>query len=351
MKPYLEHLHNVEPYTPGEQPNFPDMVKLNTNECPYPPSPRVADALRDVDVDIMRLYPDPITHDLNAAIANVYGVAENQVFTGVGSDDVLAMIFQAFFQHETPILFPDITYAFYPVWCKLFDIPYQTIPLNDNFQIQPADYMVKNGGIVFPNPNAPTGLALTRDTIASILDHNRETIVVIDEAYIDFGAQSAVPLLKDYDNLIIVQTFSKSRALAGARIGFALGAPDVIAALHDVKFSFNSYTINRLSLVAGVAAVNDIDYLHDITQRIIETREWTKQELQSLGFTFPNSKANFLFVTHPDIDAVELFNALREKHIYVRHFDNDRLHDYLRITIGTPQEMEKLFAFLRDYLA
>lgn len=350
MKQYEQYIRKVTPYVPGEQPDFPDMIKLNTNENPYPPAPAVEAALQAQSAQQMRLYPDPTSHILNAAIAAAYHVSESQVFTGVGSDDVLAMIFQTFFGSDLPILFPDITYAFYPVWCELFRIPYETLPLNDSFEIVPSDYFRPNGGIVFPNPNAPTGIALPLDAIECILQHNPDSIVVVDEAYVDFGADSALSLLGKYENLIVVQTFSKSRSMAGARIGFAIAAPKLIRVLHDVKYSFNSYTINRPAMEAGAAAVADEAYFHQTTQKIIATRTKAKAVLSSMGFVFPDSKSNFLFVTHPKLDAYELFQALRAAHIFVRWFDAPRVRDYLRITIGTDAEMETLFDFLRRYL-
>lgn len=350
MKRYMQNIHRVVSYVPGDQPNFPDMVKLNTNENPYSPAPGVQEALRQSEVEQIRLYPDPTAHELNAAIAKAYHVNESQVFTGVGSDDVLAMIFQTFFRADLPILFPDITYAFYPVWCDLFRIPYAVQPLNDQLEIVPEDYTRENGGIIFPNPNAPTGAELPQSAIAYILEQNPESLVVVDEAYVDFGAQSALPLLERYENLLVVQTFSKSRSLAGERIGFAIGAPELIRALHDVKFSFNSYTMNCSALAAGTASVRDWAYLEKTTEKIITTRERCKQVFSKLGFRFPDSKSNFLFVTHPEVDAHALFEALREVHIFVRWFNAPRVRDYLRITIGTDAQMDQLFDFLRDYL-
>lgn len=350
MKRYQEIIRQVVPYVPGDQPDFPDMIKLNTNENPYPPTPAVQKAMEKSSSELLRLYPDPTAGQLNAAIAKAYGVAENQVFTGVGSDDVLAMIFQTFFNSELPVFFPDITYAFYPVWCQLFRIPYEVKPLDENFRIVPEDYFAENGGIVFPNPNAPTGIGLSLAQVEQILLHNPESLVVVDEAYADFSGVSVLPLLKQYENLLVVQTFSKSRAMAGARIGFAIGHPDLIRALHDVKYSFNSYTMNRAALAAGTAAVEDEAYLQEITGKIVATRERTKEELRQLGFQFPDSQTNFLFVTHPECEAKQLFEALRQAHIFVRWFDAPRIRDYLRITIGTDQQMDKLFAFLKQYL-
>ncbi len=349
MKRYLQNIRKVVPYVPGDQPDFPDMIKLNTNENPYPPAPGVQAILQQASAEQLRLYPDPTSHQLNQAIADVYHVDAAQVFTGVGSDDVLAMIFQTFFNDSRPILFPDITYAFYPVWCELFQIPYQTIPLRESLEIAPEDYFIENGGIIFPNPNAPTGIAMPIESVAEILEHNPDTLVVVDEAYVDFGAASVLPLLKKYENLLVVQTFSKSRSLAGARIAFAIGAPNLIRALHDVKYSFNSYTINRTSLAIGTVAVKDTTYLAETTAKIVETRERAKKRFRALGFDFPDSKSNFLFVTHPKWDAKKLFEALRTAHIFVRWFDQPRIRNYLRITIGTDEQMAKLFDFLERY--
>ena len=263
---------------------------------------------------------------------------------------MLAMLFLTFFNGTKPILFPDISYAFYPVWAKLFGIPYEAIPLDEQLRIVPEDYYRPNNGIVFPNPNAPTGIALPLDAIRSILEHNPDSIVLVDEAYVDFGAESAVSLLPEFENLIVVQTFSKSRALAGSRIGFCMGAPELIRALNNVKYSFNSYTLNRTAIAAGTAAMEDEDYFQRHLKLVVETREWTKQQLAQLGFQFPDSKSNFLFVTHPDYDMCQLFTYLRSKQIFVRHFDTPRIVNYLRITIGTPAEMETLLAAIREFL-
>jgi histidinol-phosphate aminotransferase len=333
MSNWENNVRRVVPYVAGEQPkNQPDMVKLNTNENPYPPSPRVADALRKISADDMRLYPDPAAADLVNAIAEQYQVKPSQVFVGVGSDDVLAMAFQTFFNSDMPILFPDITYSFYDVWA--------------DFVINPADYRQKNGGIVFPNPNAPTGLALSLDVIEEILKANPDVVVIVDEAYVDFGARSALSLLDRYENLLVVQTFSKSRALAGMRIGYAIGNEKIIGYLQDVKYSFNSYTMNRTAIALGVAAMEDEAYHQQIVQKIVETREWSKEELRKRGFHFADSSSNFIFARHETIPAKELFEALREKHIYVRYFNKPRIDNYLRITIGTREQMQKLFDFL-----
>ena len=350
MKNWEANVRRVTPYTPGEQPDQPDMIKLNTNENPYPPAPGVREALKNLDIDAMRLYPDPTAGELAAAIAECYGLEKEQVFVGVGSDDVLAMSFLTFFNSGRPILFPDITYSFYDVWAELFHIPYERPALDENFHIRKEDYFRENGGIVFPNPNAPTGVELPLEEIEEIVARNQDVVVIVDEAYVDFGARSALPLLKKYENLLVVQTFSKSRSLAGMRIGFACGDQKLIKYLNDAKYSFNSYTMDRTALAAGTAAVKDQAYFQETCRKIIETREWTKKELKALGFSFEDSKANFIFASHNDCPAQELFQALRKRHIYVRYFPKGRTADFLRITIGTQKEMETLTEFLREYL-
>lgn len=350
MKAWEKNVREVVPYTPGEQPNEPNMIKLNTNENPYPPSPKVEEGWRKLNLSAMRLYPDPTADMLVEAIAEEYGMKKEQVFVGVGSDDVLAMAFQAFFNSEWPILFPDITYSFYDVWAELFKIPYRCPKLNERLEIEKNDYLQRNGGIVFPNPNAPTGVELSLENIEEIVRKNQDVVVIVDEAYVDFGARSALPLVEKYDNLLVVQTFSKSRSMAGMRIGYAFGSEALIKYLNDVKYSFNSYTMNRTSLALGAAAVRDRKYFEETVQKIQQTREWTKQELKKLGFEFADSKANFIFATHSRYEAKELFEALRREHIYVRYFDKPRINQYLRITIGTPQEMEILVEFLKKYI-
>ena len=350
MKNWEANVRRVTPYTPGEQPDQPDMIKLNTNENPYPPAPGVREALKNLDINAMRLYPDPTAGELAAAIAECYGLEKEQVFVGVGSDDVLAMSFLTFFNSGRPILFPDITYSFYDVWAELFHIPYERPALDENFHIRKEDYFRENGGIVFPNPNAPTGVELPLEEIEEIVARNQDVVVIVDEAYVDFGARSALPLLKKYENLLVVQTFSKSRSLAGMRIGFACGNQKLIKYLNDAKYSFNSYTMDRTALAAGTAAVKDQAYFQETCRKIIETREWTKKELKALGFSFEDSKANFIFASHNDCPAQELFQALRKKHIYVRYFPKRRTADFLRITIGTQKEIETLTEFLRYYL-
>jgi histidinol-phosphate aminotransferase len=345
-----ENIRKVVPYTPGEQPKDADMIKLNTNENPYPPSPMVEKALKEMNFDAMRLYPDPKASDLVHALADYYHVKPEQVFVGVGSDDVIAMSFMTYFNSDQPVLFPDITYSFYEVWADVFRVPYETIPLDESFGIRTEDYMRKNGGIIFPNPNAPTGKALELDQIERIVRANPDVVVIVDEAYVDFGAESATGLIEKYENLLVVQTFSKSRSMAGVRIGFAFGSEKLIGCLQDVKYSFNSYTMNRPSIVSGAAALQDEHYFQTCVHKIIETREWAKGEFRQLGFHFADSSANFIFVEHESIPAKKIFEALRRHHIYVRYFDKPRIDNYLRVTIGTREEMKSLFEFLKTYL-
>ena len=350
MSNWEEYVRTVEPYVPGEQPNQPDMIKLNTNENPYPPAPGVVEALKNFDTDKLRLYPEPTCKVLVDAIAEYYGIRSSQVFAGVGSDDVLAMIFMTFFNSKKPILFPDITYSFYDVWADMLRIPFETKALDDDFQIRKEDYYGENGGVVFPNPNAPTGILMPLSEIEDIIAHNRNVIVVVDEAYIDFGGESALPLIEKYDNLLVVQTFSKSRSLAGMRLGFAMGNEKLIRYINDVKYSFNSYTLNQTALSLGVQAIKDREYFEETCAKVIATREWTKCELKKLGFSFGDSMSNFIFATHERVPAKEIFEALREHNIFVRYFSKPRIDNYLRISIGTQQEMEHLIAFLTDYL-
>ena len=347
-----DNVRKVVPYTPGEQPQNPNVIKLNTNECPYPPAPGVAKALQSFQADTLRLYPDPAATDLTKALADYYGVKQSEVFVGVGSDDVLAMIFMTFFNSKKPLLFPDITYSFYDVWADLFRIPYRQIPLNDEFEINKEDYIGKEcGGIIFPNPNAPTGVLVDLAFIEDIVKANPDVIVVMDEAYIDFGGISALPLIQKYDNLLVFQTFSKSRAMAGIRIGYAFGCEKLIKYMSDVKFSFNSYTMNRPALSLGVEAVRDDAYFKEIVGKIVNTREWAKKELKELGFVFKDSMSNFIFATHPDYDIVNIFEELRKRDIYVRHFNGERIKDYLRITIGTDEEMKTLINTIKEIVA
>ena len=351
MSKWESNVRTVVPYTPGEQPKLDQMIKLNTNENPYPPAPGVEKVLREFDVNRLRMYPDPLVADLRNAIAKQYGVSFDETFVGIGSDDVLAMVFMTFFNSERPILFPDITYSFYDVWANMLRIPFEQLPLDENFQIRPEDYKKPNGGVIFPNPNAPTGELLPLSVVEEIVKANPDVVVVVDEAYIDFGGESALPLIHSYENLLVVQTFSKSRSMAGSRIGYCFGSKKLIQYLNDVKYSFNSYTMDAVTIALGKAAVEDQAYFEETRAKIIETREWTKQELKRLGFVFGDSKSNFIFATHPNIDNVALFEALREAHIFVRHFNQpERIRPYLRITIGTQDEMKTLIEFLENYL-
>lgn len=350
MNNWETYVRKVVPYVPGEQPKESNIIKLNTNENPYPPAPGVVKALEQFDTDRLRLYPEPDCKVLVDAIAEYYGLDSSQVFVGVGSDDVLAMIFMTFFNSEKPILFPDITYSFYDVWADMLRIPYEVKPLDENFFIKKEDYYGENGGVIFPNPNAPTGILMELSEIEEIVEHNRDVIVVVDEAYIDFGGKSALPLIEKYDNLLVVQTFSKSRSLAGMRIGFAMGNEKLIKYINDVKYSFNSYTMNQTALALGVEAIKDKQYFEETRQKVIATREWTKGELKKLGFSFGDSMSNFIFAAHESVPAKELFEALKKKHIFVRYFSKERISNYLRISIGTQQEMETFIHCLKGCL-
>lgn len=344
-----ENVRKVEPYVAGEQPKSHDVIKLNTNENPYPPAPGVAKRAENLKYDDLRLYPDMNAGSLVNALSEYYGVKPAQIFTGIGSDDVLAMAFMTFFQSDKPVLFPDVTYSFYEVWAELYRIPYRLCPLLSDLGISKEDYMTPNGGIILPNPNAPTGILESTETIEEIIRANRDVVVIIDEAYIDFGGQSVIPLIEKYDNLLVVQTFSKSRAMAGMRIGFAIGNEKLIGYLKDVKFSFNSYTLNMMAIEMGAEAVKDDVYFKETVNKIIHTRERTKEELRALGFDVTDSKANFLFVSHETVPAFELFKALKDEGIYVRYWNKKRLDNRLRITIGTDEQMERLITFFKKY--
>lgn len=348
MNQWRENIRQVEPYTPGEQPKETGIVKLNTNENPYPPSPKVNEIHENLGD--LRLYPDPTAGALVEAIAQYHNVDRSQVFVGVGSDDVLAMSFLTFFNSQKPILFPDITYSFYDVWAGLYRIPYETPALTEDFKIRKEDYYKENGGVIFPNPNAPTGIYENLTFVEDILKHNQDVVVIVDEAYIDFGGATALPLLEKYENLLVVRTFSKSRSMAGLRIGYAIGNQELIKALNDVKYSFNSYTMNLPSILLGTASLKDESYFRETTEKIMETRSWFESEMQKLGFSFPDSKANFIFASHKEVSAKEIFEAAKEHKIYVRYFAKPRIDNYLRISIGTREEMQKLLDFLTDYL-
>ncbi len=340
-----ENVRKVEPYVPGEQPKAEGIIKLNTNENPYGPSPNVEEAV--LNLDSLRLYPDPKITSLVKAIAAYHNLDSEQVFVGVGSDDVIAMSFMTFFNSDKPILFPDITYSFYDVWAEVFKIPYKRVSVDDNFRIGAADYYGENGGIIFPNPNAPTGIAEPLSFVEDILNHNRDVVVIVDEAYVDFGAESALSLIDKYDNLLVTRTFSKSRSMAGMRIGYAMGSKKLIKYLNDVKYSYNSYTLNTPSIIYGVKSIEDDEYFKKTVNMICETRDWFGEEIKKLGFSFPKSSANFLFITHETMTAEEIFNKAKENNIYVRYFKSPRIDNYLRVTIGTKEQMEKVLEFFK----
>lgn len=350
MRAWEANIRRVVPYVPGEQPKGERLIKLNTNENPYPPAQGVRKLLKEMDYDTFRKYPDPSASALTEELAAYYGLAKEQVFVGVGSDDVLGMAFLTFFNSDKPILFPDITYSFYPVWADLFRIPYVSPVLDENFRIVKEDYYRENGGIIFPNPNAPTGLYLPLEEAEDIIRHNQDTVVIVDEAYIDFGGASALSLIETYENLLVVRTFSKSRSMAGVRIGYAMGNRVLIKALNDVKYSYNSYTMNTPSLLLGVEAVRDDAYFKEIVDKIIRTREAAKERLEQMGFYCLDSSSNFLFASHNRIPAEVIYEALRKQKIFVRYFNLPRLDQYLRITVGTDEEMEELYEFLGEFI-
>jgi histidinol-phosphate aminotransferase len=348
---WSESIRGLAPYVPGEQPAIADLIKLNTNENPYPPTPAVLAAIAAAAQGDLRLYPDPDSRVLKMAIADLNGLTSENIFVGNGSDEVLAHVFNALLKHPQPILFPDITYSFYPVYCQLYGIDYHTVPLNAEFQVRVDDYTRSNGGIVLPNPNAPTGCAIELDELRRLLQNNPRSVVVIDEAYVDFGAASAVPLVREFPNLLVVQTLSKSRSLAGLRVGFALGHPGLIAALETVKNCFNSYPLDRLAIAGAVAALRDRDYFDRTRAQVIASREWLAKELNALGFQVLPSSANFLFAAHASADASHLQTKLRERKILVRHFRLPRIEQFLRITVGTDGQCQALVTALRELLA
>lgn len=345
-----ENVRRVVPYVAGEQPKEKNVIKLNTNENPYPPAPGVAAVLQNFDCEMLRKYPDMDATVLVDALARHHGLSEQQIFVGIGSDDVLSMAFLTFFNADKPILFPDITYSFYDVWADLYRIPYICQPLDSDFCIKKEDYLKENGGIVLANPNAPTGVATDVSVLEEIIRANPDSVVIIDEAYVDFGGESCVPLIEKYENLLVVQTFSKSRSMAGIRIGYAMGSKKLIGYLKDVKFSFNSYTMNAITIAAGAESVKDEQYFQDTVAKVINTRERTKAALSRLGFMFYDSKTNFIFATHKKIPAQEIFDALRAENIYVRHWNKPRISEYLRISIGTEEEMGKVIEFLENFM-
>ncbi|WP_413044250.1 histidinol-phosphate transaminase [Pseudomonas sp. YJ42] len=335
------------PYVPGEQPKLPNLVKLNTNENPYGPSPKAIKAMQAEVSDSLRLYPDPNGDRLKHAVADYYNVQPGQVFVGNGSDEVLAHAFHGLFQHGKPLLFPDVTYSFYPVYCGLYGIDFEAVALDGQFQIDVDDYVRPNGGIIFPNPNAPTGCLLALDAIERLLQANPDSVVLVDEAYIDFGGTSAIALVDRYPNLLVTQTLSKSRSLAGLRVGLAVGHPDLIEALERIKNSFNSYPLDRIAIAGAAAAFDDREYFEHSCQRVIASREAVIAAMQDLGFEVLPSAANFIFARHPQRDAAQLAAALREQSVIVRHFKQPRIEQFLRITIGAPEQNQALLEALK----
>ncbi|MDC0661761.1 histidinol-phosphate transaminase [Marinobacter sp. SS21] len=341
-------VESLVPYVPGEQPKVDNLVKLNTNENPFPPSPKAVAAMQAAIGDSLKLYPDPESEQLKAAIADYYRVETDQVFVGNGSDEVLAHIFYGLFQHGEPVLFPDISYSFYPVYCGLYGIEYRTVPLTDSFEIDPADYLAPNGGIIFPNPNAPTGRYLPLEQVEAIAAANPDRVVVVDEAYVDFGGDTAIALVEQYPNLLVTQTLSKSRSLAGMRVGFAVGHPELIEALQRVKNSFNSYPLDRVAQAGAVAAFADEVYFRETCAAVIAERERVSQAMSELGFEVLPSAANFVFARHGTHAGADLAQALRERKVIVRHFNKPRISEFLRITIGTAGQNDALLAALRE---
>lgn len=346
------YVRKVVPYVPGEQPKENDVVKLNTNENPYPPAPSVREVMDRFDIYDMRLYPAPDSDVLVNAIAERYGLKSSQIFVGVGSDDVISMAFMTFFGSDKPIIFPDITYSFYDVWADVYRIPYKTCPLNKDFTINSDDYKQENGGIIFPNPNSPTGVLESVEMIEDIVKSNPDSVVIIDEAYIDFAGagKSCLSLIDKYDNLLVIQTYSKSRSMAGMRIGFAMGSEKLIKYMNDVKFSINSYTMNTVTQICGAESMKDEKYFTETVNKIIATRERSKKRLAELGFTFTDSQSNFIFASPQKKSAQYVFEELKKRKIYVRYWNKPVICDYLRISVGTDEEMEKLFNALEDIL-
>lgn len=348
---WKKNVRKAIPYVPGEQPRMDGMIKLNTNENPYPPAPGVAERLKEMDPGELRLYPDPASTALVGALASRYGCGAENVFVGVGSDDVLGTAFLTFFSGEDPVLFPDITYSFYDVWADLYRIPYRRIPLDEEFRIQAEDYRILAGGLVLANPNAPTGIYEPLSFVEGMLKEHPDCVVLVDEAYVDFAGPSAAGLIGRYDNLLVVQTFSKSRSMAGIRIGFALGNAELIAAMNAVRNSYNSYTMNLPSQELGVAALEDEAYFQETVARIVATRERSRERFEGLGFLCTDSRTNFLFVRHPAVSAEYLMKELRKRRIFVRHFSSPRIQEYLRVTVGSDPQMDSLFMELEEIIS
>ena len=348
---WSKNLRNIEPYVPGEQSKDSDIVKINANENPYPPSPKVMAALKSFDANKLRFYPNANSTKLKEAIARFYGVGIENVFVGNGSDDVLAVAFQSFFNSDKPIVYPDLTYSFYPVWCSLFGIKYKNYPVDDNFRINPEDYKEPNGGVVIPNPNAPTSLGEGLDFVEKILDYNDDSVVIIDEAYVDFGGTSSVALIGKYENLLVTGTFSKSRSLAGLRIGFAIGSEALIDVMEAVKNSYNSYTVDSLSIEMGTAAIEDNEYFEETCKKVIKTRERVTNELRLLGFDVLDSQTNFVFATHNEHNMKSFFEYLKTQKVFIRYFSLPRIENYVRITIGTDREMDIFLEKTKEFIS
>lgn len=347
---WTKNLRNIEPYVPGEQSKNKDIVKINANENPYPPSPKAIEVLKSFDTNKLRFYPSANSTKLKEAIAKYYKVDVSNVFVGNGSDDVLAVAFQSFFNSEKPIVYPDLTYSFYPVWCSLFGIKYKNYPVGDDFRINPEDYKEKNGGVVIPNPNAPTSLGEGLDFVEKILNYNQDSVVIIDEAYVDFGGTSSIPLIDKYENLLVTGTFSKSRSLAGLRIGFAIGSKALIDVMEAVKNSYNSYTVDSLSIEMGAASIEDDEYFKSTCKKVIETRERVTLELEKLGFDVLDSQTNFIFVTHNKHNMKSLFEYLKTQKVFIRYFSLPRIENYVRITIGTNEEMDIFLEKTKEFI-
>lgn len=347
---WTKNLRNIEPYVPGEQSKDKDIVKINANENPYPPSPKAAEVLKSFDTNKLRFYPSANSTKLKEAIAKYYKVDVSNVFVGNGSDDVLAVAFQSFFNSEKPIVYPDLTYSFYPVWCSLFGIKYKNYPVGDDFRINPEDYKEKNGGVVIPNPNAPTSLGEGLDFVEKILNYNQDSVVIIDEAYVDFGGTSSIPLIDKYENLLVTGTFSKSRSLAGLRIGFAIGSKALIDVMEAVKNSYNSYTVDSLSIEMGAASIDDDEYFKSTCKKVIKTRERVTIELEKLGFDVLDSRTNFIFATHNKHNMKSLFEYLKTQKVFIRYFSLPRIENYVRITIGTNEEMDIFLEKTKEFI-
>ncbi len=347
---WKENLRKIEPYVPGEQSKDKNIVKINANENPYPPSPKAVEVLKNFDTNNLRFYPNANSTKLKEALAKYYGVGVENVFVGNGSDDVLAVAFQSFFNSDKPIVYPDLTYSFYPVWCSLFGIKYKNYPVGDDLRINAEDYREENGGVIIPNPNAPTSLGEGTDFVQKILDYNRDSVVIIDEAYVDFGGVSSVPLVKKYENLLVTGTFSKSRSLAGLRIGFAIGSKTLIDVMEAVKNSYNSYTVDSISIEVGSASIEDDEYFKSTCQKVIKTRQRVTDELRKLGFDVLDSQTNFIFATHDKYSMKELFEYLKTQKVFIRYFSLPRIENYVRITVGTDDEMDIFLQKTKEFL-